>query len=247
LALFAGSSVVPFAIPVDEPRTAEDKRRAAHVARVIGDAGGGHPRLLRAVTDRVDEIYDGVIDVWFSPRDIPARARERRVRGERFWTYNGRPPSAGSMIIDTDGVALRTWGWIAYLYDVELWYAWEGLYFSDRYNGGGPTAVEDDPITFDERHKGGTDFGNGDGLLAYPGPRPSLRLKALRRGLTDRLLLLALDRCGGRNAAISIARRLIPRALGEAGDRPSWPAQERPWEIARREVLDELARRSCSG
>ena len=35
-----------------------------------------------------------------------------------------------------------------------------------------------EPITFDERRKGGEDFGNGDGLLAYPGPLPSLRLKA---------------------------------------------------------------------
>jgi hypothetical protein len=248
LALFAGSSVVPFAIPVDEPQTPADKQRAAHVARVIGEAGGGHPRLLRAVTDRVDDdVYDGVIDVWFSPGDIPERARQRRVRGERFWTYNGRPPSAGSMIIDTNGVALRTWGWIAYLYDVELWYAWEALYFSDRYNRGGPTDLSDDPITFDERSKGGQDYGNGDGLLAYPGPRPSLRLKALRRGLSDRLLLRALDRCGGRAEALAIARGLIPRALGEAGPRPSWPADERAWEIARGRVLDALGRRSCRG
>src|SRR5208283_3291118 len=107
-----------------------------------------------------------------SPKNLPALAFERQGRGEQFWTYNGRPPEAGSMILDTDGVALRTWGWIAYRYDVELWYAWEALYFSDRYNGGGATDVMRNPITFDERRKGRGgegDWGNGDGVLAYPG------------------------------------------------------------------------------
>jgi hypothetical protein len=246
LTLFEGSQVIPFTIPVDEPATLAQKQRAAHIARVIGRAGGGPPRLLRAVTDRFSDVYDGSIDVWFSPWDIPARAQQRRPKGERFWTYNGKPPGAGSMIIDTDGVALRTWGWIAYLYEIDLWYAWEGLYFSDRYNGGGPTDLERDTVTFDERTRGGEDFGNGDGLLAYPGPRPSLRLKALRRGLSDRLLLVALDRCGGRERAQQIARGLVPRALGEAsGNRPSWPRDERAFEAAKGELLDALTQRGC--
>jgi hypothetical protein len=147
------------------------------------------------------------------------------------------------MIIDTDGVALRTWGWIAYRYGIELWYAWEGLYFSDRYNGGGPSSVFEQAITFDERRKGGEDFGNGDGLLAYPGALLSLRLKALRRGLQDRLLLLELERCGGAQEARAIARKLIPRALGEAEDdaAPSWPVDEPSWEVARERVLDAIA------
>jgi hypothetical protein len=243
LELFAGSSVVPFTIPIDEPGSLEHKGRAAEVARVIGEAGGGRPRLLRAVTDRVHPIYGDRIDVWFSPWDVPDRARARRERGERFWVYNGRPPSAGSMIVDTSGVALRTWGWIAYLYEIELWYAWEGLYFSDRYNGGGPTDVERQPISFDERRRGGTDHGNGDGVLAYPGVRPSLRLKALRRGLSDRQLLLHADRCGAREQAQRIARALVPRALGEASGRAAWPDQEDVWETARRELLDLLKAR----
>jgi hypothetical protein len=247
LELFEGSQVTPFTIPVDEPATHAEKQRAAHIARVIGQAGGGAPRLLRAVTDRVNDVYEDAIDVWFSPSDIPRSTQHRRAGGERLWTYNGKPPGAGSMIIDTDGVALRTWGWIAYAYGIDLWYAWEGLYFSDRYNRGGPTDLERDTITFDERTRGGQDFGNGDGLLVYPGPRPSLRLKALRRGLTDRLLLRALERCGGREQAHQIARRLIPRALGEAGNKPSWPRDERAFEAAKGEVLDAIAERGCHG
>jgi hypothetical protein len=242
LELFRGSNVTPFAIPVDEPRTPEARARARHIAEVMGHAGAGRPRLLRAVTDAWSPAYGDSFDVYFSPNDFPEPARQRRELGERYWTYNGKPPGAGSMILDTDGVALRTWGWIAERYGIELWYAWEGLYFSDRYNHGGPTDVLHDPLTFDERSKGGSDFGNGDGLLAYPGPLPSLRLKALRRGLQDRLLLRELARCSGRAAADRVTARLVPRALSDAEGPPSWSVDEPVWEQARLDVLDAIER-----
>src|SRR5581483_11048818 len=187
--------------------------------------------------------YDDAVDVWISPKLFPGAA----PAGKRLWTYNGRPPEAGSLILDGDGAALRTWGWIAFRYRVELWYAWEGLYWSDRYNKGGPTRVLQNPDTFDERRKGGSDHGNGDGVLAYPGPMPSLRLKALRRGLTDRLLLEKLSACGGAAEADASARRLVPRALGEAKGAAAWPSDERVWEAARGEVLDALVRRCPDG
>lgn len=241
LELFQGSAVTPFAIPIDEPQTDEARLRAKHVADVIKRAGGGRPRLLCAVTDAWSPIYGDSMDVFLSPANFPDVAAQRTPRGERYWTYNGRPPSAGSMILDTDGVALRTWGWIAERYGIELWHAWEGLYYSDRYNRGGPTDVGNDPLTFDERSRGGQDFGNGDGLVVYPGPLPSLRLKALRRGLQDRLLLRELSACGGAASARRIVRQAVPRALGEAqGKQPSWSLDETSWEQSRRQVLDAI-------
>jgi hypothetical protein len=241
LELFRGTGVTPFVIPVDEPRTDAARERARHIAEVIGRSGGGRPWLLRAVTDEPRASYGDVFDVYFSPKSFGHDLGARRARGERFFTYNGKPPEAGSMILDTDGVALRTWGWIAERYEIGLWYAWEGLYFSDRYNGGGPTDVMVDPLTFDERSRGGSDFGNGDGLLAYPGPLPSLRLKALRRGLQDRLLVRQLERCGGTVEARGLVERMVPRALGDArGAEPSWSLDETVWEGARRELLRRI-------
>jgi hypothetical protein len=239
-ALFEGTGVTPFAIPVDEPHTPAEKARARHIAEVIGRSGGGRPYLLRAVTDAASPAYGDTFDVFVSPKDIPFAEIGRKESGERFWTYNGKPPEAGSMVLDAESSALRTWGWIAERYHVELWYAWEGLYFSDRYNGDARTDVMHDPITFDERRRGGSDFGNGDGVLAYPGPLPSLRLKVLRRGLQDRLLLEELEALGGEETAREIVRGAIPVALGEAGATAVWPTSEVVWERARNEVLDAI-------
>jgi hypothetical protein len=236
LDLFRDLPATPFAIPVDEPRSLEQKQKARRIADVIGLAGGGRPSLLRGVTDVASSVYGDAIDVFISPKNRPGDVLE----GQRFWTYNGRPPEAGSMILDTEGTALRTWGWIAYRYDVELWYAWEGLYFSDRYNGGRRTDVLSEPITFDERSRGGTDWGNGDGVLVYPGPLPSLRLKALRRGLEDRLLLRELESCGKGDMSRQLSRRMVPRALYEAGSVASWPTDESDWERARNDLLDGI-------
>jgi hypothetical protein len=242
LTQFRDQPTVPFAVPVDEPHSAADRARVRRVGEAAARAGGGAPRLLRAVTAARSPDYDDAVDVFISPRLFPGAP----PAGKKYWTYNGRPPEAGSMILDTDGAALRTWGWIAFRYQVELWYAWEGLYWSDRYNKGGPTGVLRNPITFDERRKGGADHGNGDGVLAYPGPMPSLRLKALRRGLEDRLLLQKLVECGGSAEADAIARRMVPRALGEGQGAASWPTDERDWEKARGEVLDALVRRCAA-
>jgi hypothetical protein len=240
LALFAGSGVTPFAIPIDEPSSDAARMRARHVGEVMGRAGGGRPHLLRAVTDVASPIYGGAMDVFVSPKNIPGVRAEHEGRGERFWTYNGKPPEAAALTLDTENGGLRTWGWIAERYDVPLWYAWEGLYFSDRYNGGGATDVMHNPVTFDERRRGGTDFGNGDGVLAYPGPLPSIRLKSLRRGLQDRLLLEELRGCGAGDEADRIVRSVVPRALAEAGAKPSWPADEASWAQAHDAVLNAI-------
>ena len=237
---FRGTGVTPFTIPVDEPRTPAARARARHIADVIGAAGGGRPWLLRAVTDAPRAEYGASFDLYFSPAAFPTSAA-RLEAGERFFTYNGRSPQAGSMVLDTDGGALRSWGWIAERYAIDLWYAWEGLYFSDRYNDGHATDVMLDPVTFDERTRGGTDFGNGDGLLAYPGAFPSLRLKALRRGLEDRLLLRELARCnGGARASSALLQKVVPLALGEAKKDQTYPRDEAAWDAARTALLDEI-------
>ncbi len=236
---FRGKAVRPIFTPADEPSSSADRYKAKHACQIVRDIT--HGELLCAVTAEPHPDLDGPIDIYLSPHAIG----KPLPPGARAFTYNGRPPSAGSMVLDAPDGDLRSWGWLGARYHIDLWYVWEALYVRDRYNAGkeAPMNLPRDPLNFDERRKHKSeDHGNLDGLLIYPGPEPSLRLKTLRRGLQDRLLLQNLERCNP-VAAVAIARDTVPRGFTEAprNGASSWPSDERGWESARTRILDALA------
>ncbi len=250
MALTRGSGQVPFAIPVDEPRTPSQRERVREVAAAVRAAGGGAGRFLYAVTSDPHPEDAGLVDLY-----ITLRAK----LGDTFtrWTYNGAPPRAGSMVLDAESPGTRTWGWIGWRWNVPVWYVWDALYWHDRHNRrrtaadasdgvvGGPRPVgralaPGDSVSFDD----GEDRGNLDGVLALPGDerapcRPTLRLAALWRGLQDRALLELAARCAP-DATAALAARMVPRALGDAREAgaPAWPNDEGAWEAARRRLID---------
>jgi hypothetical protein len=234
---------VPFAVPIDEPRTPAARARVRALADAVRAAGGGPDRFLYAVTDEPRPEYGDAIDLYISPRAA-------HLEGDRVarWTYNGRPPEAGAMVLDAETPGTRTWGWIGWRWHIPVWYVWDALYWHDRHNRRGaalPGRALDpsvDSVSFDD----GDDQGNLDGVLALPsadGCRPTLRLAALRRGLLDRQLLDLASGCDPAGAA-EIAARVVPRALGDAGGQPAWASEEAPWELARRQLITLAA--SCS-
>ncbi len=237
----AQTGQIAFAIPIDEPRSIANKLAVRAIGSWLHAAGGG---VWLAVTDGPDWLYGDAVDVLCAPAAPGTGPPDHR------WTYNGAPPRAGAMIVDTDGAALRTWGWIGFRHDVPLWYVWDALYWRDRHNARRRgvakadvplTDATRDAVTFDD----GEDHGNLDGVLAYPHAQPSLRLAALRRGLEDRALLDALAACAGRPVADAIAGRLVPRSLGDLDGEPpgragAWPTDEPAWEAARNALLDGL-------
>jgi hypothetical protein len=232
IAALAGTGQVPFAIPIDEPRTAEQRRRVRALAEVVRAAGGGEGRFRFAVTDAPRDEYGDAIDLYISP--VAAHLAGDRVAR---WTYNGAPPRAGAMVLDAETPGMRTWGWIAWRWQIPIWYVWDALYWHDRHNRrGAPLPGRGlDPrsaVSFDD----GEDHGNLDGVLALPGCRPTLRLAALRRGYQDRALLELAAACD-RPAAEQLAAELVPRALGDAGRTTTWPGDEAAWEVARRRLL----------
>lgn len=240
----AGTGHVPFAIPIDEPRTPARRAQVAALARAVRDAGGGPGRFLFAVTDVPRAEYGDLIDLYIS-----WNAAHRVGDHYRRWTYNGAHPSAGSMVLDAITPGTRTWGWIGWRWNIGTWYVWDALYWHDRHNRRGqplPGRGLDprrDPVSFDD----GEDRGNLDGVLALPAPdgcQPTLRLAQLRRGLHDRQLLELAARCAPAETS-RLASELVPAALADAPrtGRPAWPTTEAPWERARRRLL-ELA--SCA-
>ena len=243
IAATAGTGQVPFAIPIDEPRTPEARKRVRELADAVRAAGGGPNTFRFAVTDSPRPEYGDVIDLYIS-------WNASHLVGDRHdrWTYNGKPPRAGSVVLDTQTPGMRTWGWIAHRWKIPVWYVWDALYWHDRHNRRGaplPGRALDpavDSVSFND----GEDHGNFDGVLALPAPdgcKRTLRLAALRRGFQDRALLELAARCDPA-ATAKLAAEVMPRALGDAPDdgAPAWPADEAAWELARRKLL-ELA--SC--
>lgn len=240
IAATASTGRVPFAIPIDEPRGPPAYARVAALASAVRAAGGGAGKFLFAVTDVPRPEYGDLIDLYIS-------WNAAHLTGDRFarWTYNGRPPSAGSMVLDAQTPGARTWGWIAHRYRIPVWYVWDALYWHDRHNRkGAPLPGRAlDPRVDSVSWTDGDERGNFDGVLALPsaapdGCRPTLRLAALRRGLQDRALLELAAHCDP-EATAKLAAELVPRALGDAPHDgvPAWPTDEATWERARRALL----------
>jgi hypothetical protein len=232
-----GTGMVPFSIPIDEPRTKDKQERLRAVANAVREAGGGPSSFRLAVTDDISpERYGDMIDLYIS-------LYAKRTDTVERWTYNGAPPHAGSFLLDAATPGARTWGWIGWRWRIPTWYVWDALYWHDRHNRKGAplpgkTLVPGvDPVSFDD----GGDHGNFDGVLALPsadGCQPTLRLAAIRRGLQDRQLLELAATCDPA-ATEAVAARIVPRALGDAPKRSSrsWSADESDWERARRELV----------
>jgi hypothetical protein len=218
-----------FAIPIDESRTPEARAKVIALAKTVREAGAG--KFLYAVTDTPHPEYGDLVDLYISPK-----AAHLTGDTHQRWTYNGRPPEAGAMVVDAVDPALRTWGWIAFRYRIPVWYVWDALYWHDRHNRKDQPPrtliAAADATSFDD----GDDHGNLDGVLALPGCHPTLRLEALRRGYEDRALLQAAAICHPAETQ-ALAAKLIPRALGDASGAPAWPADEATWEDARRQLL----------
>jgi len=232
------SGQLPFAIPIDEP-AANNRQDVRALAEAVRAAGGGPKTFRYAVTDQPRPEYGNLIDLYihWNAAHLTDANRDR-------WTYNGKPPRAGSMVIDTQTPGMRTWGWIAHRYAIPVWYVWDALYWHDRHNRKGAPLpgrkvdVASDAVSFND----GEDHGNLDGVLALSDRgrcQPTLRMAALRRGLQDRALLELATSCKPIETA-ALAAEQIPRALGDApaeGD-AAWPTDEAAWELARRKLLE---------
>ncbi|AKT37772.1 glycoside hydrolase domain-containing protein [Chondromyces crocatus] len=174
-------------------------------------------------------------------------ARAARALGKEVWVYNGALPQAGTFMIDAPITSLLANGWIAASYPVGRWFLWEVGFWHDGNRGGkGPIDPFVQPENF---HNDDGDACLGDGMLLYPGTQvgaqatgslglpgvmPSLRLKALRRGIQD-AGYAALARAGHTEEVDAILAKVIPVALQDADSaRPAaWPRDGAAFAAAR--------------
>ncbi len=243
-----------FIWPLDEPNTPEAYDLVRYYGELIDRSGTGFPMMETEGPTPQDPAWGtlvGYVDIWCCGGVAwPGPMHERQAAGEEAWTYNGGEPYAGSQIIDTGGLAMRTWPWAARRYGVQGWLLWETCYFQDIYNGGTGNDVWTDPLTFDSRHRAEAwpDWGNGDGTLFYPGtargiagPVSSVRMKEWRRGAQDYEYMWLLDRQGRSAFADAQAAAMVPYAFGDAEGLTSSRSEDPAvWESARAAMGAEL-------
>ena len=180
----------------------------------------------------------------------PDLAQDARAIGKRVWVYNGQLPHAGAPNLDVPLASLTHNGWLASIHDVDRWFYWETTFWEDIYRGGkGP---HDPFATAETFHNAHGDTSLYDGLLVFPGrvPEavgthdigrdavyPTLRLKALRRGIEDAgLLALAAEADVQRTHAL--ARQVIVAAFDEVDAKSAALFLDDPAALSR--IRDEL-------
>ncbi|SFS68975.1 DUF4091 domain-containing protein [Paenibacillus sp. BC26] len=255
---------VYFSYLIDEPLPAKYEWINAQAAIIHASEGSGSRLPLLTTRKFTPEIKDA-IDIWCAHTVDPISVQQCAETGDRLWFYNGYRPYHGSIILESEAVDMRVNAWLRWRYGIEGYFIWHGTHW--RHNHQGPRGrwnqnVFHYPVTFmyvakDESAYYGEDgvhFGNGDGLLFYPGRDPffreqdrgingpisSIRMKNLRRGIQDYEYLWLASMGGSRAEADAIAKAAVPTGMHEtvAGAQASWSSNGSDWDSYRRSVAE---------
>lgn len=162
--------------------------------------------------------------------------------GMKLWLYNGGRPGQGMTNTEGESADWRSIPWALWKHGVNLYFYWMSTYYRNYQAGEGDIPLFEQAKTFgryarndSSTGEAGWMYGNGDGILLYPGtdlvftadsygvwgPFASLRLKQWRRGLQDvEYLELYRSRCG-EAAATALVQEAMPAVLWEVGN-PNW-------------------------
>jgi len=240
----------------DEP----DSARYAWVkerAEWIHSNPGSGKALPVFTTTAYNPLLAKDIDIWagFDGVDLNILPQIRK-NGADHWFYNGNRPRYGSVILEGSAVDLRVNSWILYKYGINTQFIWQSTAWD--HNGQGPKKhlhqnVFSNPLTFINDRM---EFGNGDGILFYPGRMPyypdedrglnrilpSIRLNNIRRGQQDAAIMWLAEQKLGRDKVISLISKLLPKALSEVSmqDKVPWSEHGDDYDRIRYELLELL-------
>ncbi len=177
------------------------------------------------------------VDVWAPPAQFLDCAAVARDAGSAAWLTMDRPPFSGTTDLRAPLADVRVLAWQGYQAGAEAVYI-------------GP--VNNWPAV--EAAKPQACAAYDPAVLLYPGsafgldrPVPSVRLKALRRGVQDAAYLALLASRGREHICTALGDSLAPLFAAQAagvhyadGRAWAWVRQNEWWRVARRIMADEL-------
>jgi len=193
--------------------------------------------------DKPLQDLTGIIRLW-APNASAADTtflQERIQLGEKAWFYHSGHPAVGAHSINSSGIEMRTWGVIGARYGFQGQFMWA-------------VNLGNDELPFIDPQYDPDEDRAGNGVMVYPGnqldkigyekspgPLPSMRLKAWRRGLQDAEIYY-LAREQSPQAAKDQIDRQIPSALSEGRGAASWSSNSGHWIDFHKALLEiELA------
>jgi hypothetical protein len=240
-------------------------------SQAIKSSAGPGKNLPVLTTRPYTEGIEDAIDIWCGSIINAKEKLGADEQGKPTWFYNGYRPSSGAVILEAAAIDLRVnGGWLKWRYDLDNYFLWHSTHW--KHNHQGPRGrwhqnVYGHPVTFvlyrehtdthiDDLYyvKGGLYWGNGDGILFYPGRDPffmeqdrgingpisSIRMKNLRRGIQDyEYMWLAAERAG-KAVVDTIVQAAIPQGLHEAdrGSQATWSSCGSDWDGYRSKLAE---------
>ena len=197
----------------------------------------------------VFDLWKDNLDMWMVAGDYYCvSAMDALPKGSLKGMYQGGEPYEGNETLDADGMAMRTWSWVAWQYRIDyLCYysmaeAWRGLKRGQDKNH---CEIWDQP-----RNR---NWAVSQGVFIYPGkkvnydlPIWNIRTKQIRRGQTDFEYFWLLKQAGQGALADSLCKGVLNVALSEAAPQPEvygagkWSHDPEEWDAAIQKAGDKL-------
>lgn len=231
----------------------------------------GEPNLRRQVAvytmlgkdwDKQQWVFDlwkDNLDMWMVAGDYyNVKLMEGLPKGSLKGMYQGAEPYQGNETLDSDGIALRTWSWIAWQYriDYQCYYSMGGGHHRAEAVAGNPDRFREIRKNFDcdiwdwPRNRV---WAVSQAVFVYPGkkvgsdlPIWNIRTKQIRRGQTDFEYFWLLRQAGQNVLADSLCKGVLNVALSEAADRAEaygagkWSHDPAQWDAAISKAGDKL-------
>jgi len=223
---------------------------------IHNNPGPGKKLPVFLTREYTPEIKDA-IDIWAGAVRT-GKLDSLHAAGKQYWFYNGDRPHWGHTMLECECADLRVNAWIKYLYGISTWFVWESTHWT--HNASGPKGhlhqrVFSNPVTYINWW---WDYGNGDGVLLYPGRMPfypdedcgldeiltSIRYKNIRRGQQDFELMWMAEQKVGRAKVMEVVRSIVPQAFDTVPDKAHvpWTENGEDYEKARLRLIGLLGK-----
>jgi len=180
--------------------------------------------------------FDGLIDFWTVAGDAYSTTllTPKKAAGNLIGFYQQGEPYQGNETLDADGLAFRTWPWIAWKYGVDVIYLYSMTEWRLWREGQNPWV---NPLNWGKS--------NSQGILIYPGRHintrrviGSIRMKQIRRGMQDYEYFWLAKAAGADPSPVvnAIIRRALDKTNRGWGSPGDWERDPTRWLEARKKL-----------